>query len=580
MKIGKTLLIIFSFLVLAVNILYAQEITILYTGQTHAMLYPCSCPIQQDGGVARRAILVKELRKKDSGLLLLDCGNFTAGGLMDEYTQSVQLDMQRSEVNYKSMELMKYDAVGIGSDEFNFGKEFFLKNAKKAHPAYLSANLDTDSSPARVLPYIIKDVNGVKIGIIGLTSLAAHQKTEGLKINTPAQTAKLISRLKTEGVQIIILLSTLGEQEDLKLISQVKGIDILFIGQNPLKQEALTKIDTTFILRPFWQGRKLGKLSLGVKDGLLVDCKLDELRLSENIADDADIDAILPRCYSDSNCKKEALVGSCQNPGTLKASCSFKVPNKVSLLVISVKDCAVCNAEPVINSLKKKFPGIEAWYIYYPDPEAQKKVRELSIQGLPAYIFDKEIEKEDGFANIKNDFLQIGDDYMLKPQASGLAYLLNRKIKKGTLDLFVSLFENDASGILAVMQEFKPDLHFLAVENGESFAAKNGAPEVEEYLRGVCVQKYYPQKFWDYLICRSKNISSSYWEDCLGDGTGPLKVKSCARGPEGAKLLKQNIGLNKEIQVFSGPLYLLDNHEIFSSRGVPAKEDLKRIIKK
>ncbi len=554
---------------------YATEVTILYTGQTHAMLYPCSCPIQQDGGVSRRGSLVKELRKKDPGLLLLDCGNFTAGGLMDEYTQSAQLDTQRSGINYKSMELMKYDAVGIGSDEFNFGKEFFLKNAKKAHPAYLSANLDTD----KVLPYIIKDANGVKIGIIGLTSWSAHQKTEGLKINAPAQTAKLISRLKKEGAQIIVLLSTLGEQEDLKLISEVKGIDILFVGQNPLKQEALTKVDTTFILRPFWQGRKLGKLSLEVKDGLLADCKLDELRLSENISDDADIAAVLPRCYSDSNCKKEALVGSCQNPGTLKASCSFKAPNKVSLLVISVKDCAVCNAEPVINSLKKKFPGIDASYIYYPDAQAQKKVRELSIQGLPAYIFGKEIEKEEGFASIKNDFLQIGNDYLLKPQASGLAYLLNRQIKKGTLDLFFSLFEKDASGILAVTQEFKPNPHFLAVDNGEGFAAKGGAPEVEEYLRGVCVQKYYPKKFWDYLICRAKNISSSYWEDCLG-GADPLKVKSCARGLEGAKLLKQNISLNKEIQVSFGPVYLLDNHEIFSSRGIPVKEDLKRIIKR
>jgi len=576
MKIGKIVLAIFSFLLLAVNILYAKELTILYTGQTHAMLYTCSCPIHQDGGVSRRASLVKELREKDPGLLLLDCGNFTAGGLMDEYTQSAQLDMQRSEVNYKSMELMRYDAVGIGSDEFNFGKDFFLKNAKKAHPAYLSANLDTD----KILPYIIKDANGVKIGIIGLTSSSVAQKAEGLKINPPAETARLISRIKKEGAQIVVILSTLGEQEDLKLISQVRGIDILFVGQNPLKQEALTKVDSTFLLRPVWQGRKLGKLNLEVKNGLLTDCKLDELRLSEDIADDPDITAILPRCYSDSNCKKEALVGSCQNPGTLKASCSFKTPNKVSLLVISVKDCPVCNAEPVINSLKRKFPGIAARYIYYPDPEAQKEVKALALQGLPAYIFGQEIEKEDGFAAIKNDLVQTGDGYLLKLQASGLSYFLNRQIKKGAFDLFFSLFEKDASRILANTQEFKPNLHFLAADNGEGFSAKNGAPEVQEYLRGVCVQQYYPRKFWDYLICRAKDINSSYWEDCLGAGADALKIKSCARGPEGAKLLKENINLNKEIQVLFGPVYLLDNHEIFSSQGVPSKEDLKRIIKK
>jgi len=558
---------------------FAQEVTILYTGQTHAMLYPCSCPIQQDGGVSRRAALVKELRKKDPGLLLLDCGNFTAGGLLDEYTQSAQLDMQRSEVNYKSLELMQYDAVGIGPDEFNFGKDFFLKNSRKNNPAYLSANLNTDSSSTRVLPYVIKDAAGVKIGIIGLTSLSAAQKTEGLKIGAPEEIGKLVSRLKKEGVQIVILLSTLGEQEDLKLISEVKGLDLVFVGQNPLTKDSLTKVDSTFLLRPAWQGRKLGKLSLEIKEGKLLDCKLAELRLAENIADDAGIGAILPRCYSDSNCKKGVLSGNCQNPGALQASCLFKAPNKVNLLVINVQDCAVCNAEPVINSLKQKFPGIAVRYLYYPDPEAQKKVREFSLPGLPAYIFGREIEKEDGFSAVKNIFLQAGNNYLLKPQASGLAYFLNRKIKKGALDLFFSLFEKDASGILANTREFKPNLHFLAAESGAGFAAKGGVPEVEEYLRGVCAQKYYPQKFWDYLICRSKDITSAYWEDCLG-GAGPLKVKSCAQGPEGAKLLKQNINLNKELQISSGPVYLSDNQKIFSSRGVPAKEDLKRIIKR
>ena len=225
MKSNKIILFLFVFLFLAQVSLEAKEAIILYTGQTHAMLYPCSCPVQQDGGIARRATLVKELRKKFPGLLLLDCGNFTAGGQLDEYTQNIQLDMQRSEVNFKALALMKYDAVGIGSDEFNFGREFFLKNVKQDRPAYLAVNLGTD----KVLPYIIKDSGGVKIALIGLAGLAAKQKTEGLKISPPEEVARIVSRLRIdEGVQVLIILSTQGESEDLKLISKVKGIDIIF----------------------------------------------------------------------------------------------------------------------------------------------------------------------------------------------------------------------------------------------------------------------------------------------------------------------------------------------------------------
>jgi len=554
---------------------YAQEVTILYTGQTHAMLYPCSCPIQQDGGIGRRAALIKELRKKHPGLLLLDCGNFTAGGQMDEYTQNIQLDMQRSEVNYKALELMRYDAVGIGPDEFNFGREFFLKNAKKNNPAYLSANLAAD----KVIPYIIRDSGGVKIAIMGLTGLSSNQKAEGLKINAPSQISELVSRLKSEGARVFILLSTQGESEDLKLISKVKGIDIIFIGNKPQKEEVLTKVDETFLLRPAWQGRKLGKLTLKIQGGKLADCKVDELPLSDKLNDDSDIAAILPRCYSDVNCKEQGLAGICQNPGALNSSCLFAKPNKVNVFIINVKDCVTCDTEPVISFLKKNFPGLSIKNLDYPGLSAQKMIKDLSLQGLPAYILPRPVEKEDNFESIKNDFQLVNDFYVFKPQASGISYFLNQKAKPGNFDLFFSIFEKDAALLLTTVKEFNPSLHFLSVEKNEGFDAQNGVLEVEEDLRAACVQKYYPEKFWDYLICRAKNIRSGYWEDCLS-GADASRVKTCARGAEGINLLRENTSLNKQLQISSGPSYLLNNQEIFSSRMVPSKEELRKILKK
>ncbi|MFA4853913.1 MAG: hypothetical protein WC616_01000 [Candidatus Omnitrophota bacterium] len=572
----KTILFfLLVFLALSLSNLYAKEAIILYTGQTHAMLYTCNCPIGQDGGVARRSTLVKELRKEYPDLLLLDCGSFTAGGLMDEYTQNSRLDMQRSEINLKAMELMRYDAVGVGPDEFNFGKDFFLKNARKTNPAFLDANLDSD----KVAPYIIKETGGVKIGIIGLTNLEPGRKSEGLKINPSKSIGKLVSRLKKQGVEVIAVLSTLGEKEDLKLISQVKGIDILFIGYNPVKVDLQTKVGSTFLLRPVWQGRALGKLTLEVKDGKLLNCKIEQIKLSDKFSDDPGIKAILPRCYSDANCKKEGLVGSCQNPGESKSNCTFTKANKVSLLVISAKDCVICNAGPVLGSLKRQFPGITAEYVYLPEARARKLINDLSIKGLPAYILGREIEKEKNFGRIKDNLELKGNSYLLKPQASGIAYFFDRQAQKGSFDLFLSLFEKDTDKLLKATKEFKPTLHFLAVEKGAGFDAQKGVVETEEYLRAVCVQKYYPEKFWDYLICRSKNVNSSRWEDCLGQ-SNTLKVKTCFKGPEGANLLKKNISLNKELEIMSGPTYLLDNREIFSSRGVPDKEELRKTIKR
>ena len=117
------------------------------------------------------------------------------------------------------------------------------------------------------------------------------------------------------------------------------------------------------------------------------------------------------------------------------------------------------------------------------------------------------------------------------------------------------------------------------MEQADRFEAASGNLEVEEDLREVCVQKYYPEIFWDYMSCRTKNINSSWWDDCLGKFDTD-KIRSCARGTEGALLLRENISLNKELQIMFGPTYLLDNQEIFSIKGTPKKEDLKKIFKK
>lgn len=128
------------------------------------------------------------------------------------------------------------------------------------------------------------------------------------------------------------------------------------------------------------------------------------------------------------------------------------------------------------------------------------------------------------------------------------------------------------------IKNFNPTVHFLSSLPKDNFGqAKNGAEE-EEYLRSVCVQKYYPQKFWDYLICRAQNIQSAYWEDCLG-GLDAQNVRTCARSAEGLALLEKNTSLVKQLQITSGPSYLLDNCEVFASQAVPSNEEFKKILK-
>ncbi|HLD82848.1 MAG TPA: metallophosphatase, partial [Candidatus Omnitrophota bacterium] len=541
-----------------------------------------NCPKELDGGIARRVTLIKQLKKDNPDTLVLDSGGFFSGGLQDEYTQNTALDMQRALANLKAMELMQYDALAIGDDEFNFGREFLEENIVKANLYFLSCNIsDAGRKPALFRPYIIKEVAGKKIGIIGVTTLLATQKSSGLKFIEPGLAVKeAVSELKKNNTDIIILLSHLGESEDLNLIKGIEGIDILIVGHSRMKEDLFTKINHTLFLRPAWQGRKLGKLTITLKENKITNYKIEELRLSDKVTDDPDVLSILPRCFSDNNCKQEGRIGICQGPGTLKSRCEFSEASKVNLLIITTKLCKVCNTEGMTKYLKAAFPGLVVSYLYYPENPANKLIGDFGIKALPAFLLGKEAEREKGFGKLKENLEIKGDFYMLKAQFSGISYFPGRKIRKGRLDLFISLYDKNTPALLDMIKEFSPTVHFLALEkNKDDFQAQGGNLEVEEDLRSACVQKYYPANFWDYISCRGKFINTSWWQDCL-DKLDTDKINICARGEEGKELLRKNISLNNELQIISGPAYLSDNQEIFASQGVPTKEEFRKTIKR
>jgi len=555
--------------------LYAQDIVILCTGETHAMIYHCNCPFEPDGGIARRATLIKQMRKAHPNTLVLDSGGFFAGGMLDEYSQNTDLDMRRSLVNLKAMELMQYDAAAIGDDEFNFGGKFLEEAIRTTKLNFVSVNFSAEN----IAPYIIKEIGGVAIGIIGATAAYAKQKAGELKFNDSKPAVKqAVDALRQKGAGLIILLSHLGESEDVKLLKNIDGIDILVTGHSFMKeQKPVVQIGRTLVVRPNWQGRRLNALTITLENNKITNYAAEEPRLSDQIGDDPEIKAVLPACFADFNCTQGDLKGQCSNPGVMEARCLFAQPAKISLLIIAPAVCRVCDTETAIKSLRRYFPGLAVSYLYYPDDKSSSIIKDLKIPFLPVYLLGLEVEKENNFDTVREGLEKRGNFYMLKPETSGMSYLITRPKIKGKLDLLISLYDKNAAGVLEAIAEFKPAVHFLAVAKDTGFEASKGNGEVEECLRAVCVEKYHPELFFDYIRCRSKHIDSSWWEDCLGSATADT-IRTCARGQEGAGLLRENTALNKELKIMFGPTYLIDNQEIFGTQGIPSKEEIRKIL--
>src|SRR5688500_13272643 len=87
-------------------------ITILHTNDTHSQIDPLPANDRNAGmgGVARRATLVKRIRKENPNTLLVDAGDVLQG--------TPYFNFYRGEVEYKAMSAIGYDVGILGNNEF------------------------------------------------------------------------------------------------------------------------------------------------------------------------------------------------------------------------------------------------------------------------------------------------------------------------------------------------------------------------------------------------------------------------------------------------------------------------------
>lgn len=559
---------------------FAEKITILYTGRTHASLYHCDCPKEPDGGLARRMTKIKQLRAENPNTLLLEAGGFFAGGMLDEHSQGIELDKMRSEINLRALELMGYDALNIGDDEFNFGKDYLEGQIKKSRLLFLSSNLKMDG----VRPYAIKKIGDTNIAIIGLINEEAKIKAGGLELEEAKPALlKTIQEVKKEGAGLILCLSYLGEERDRALLGEVKDIDILIPARPTESPDNYTRIGSSYIVRPAWQARRLSKIDLELENRRIKEFRLEQIRLSEEIAEAPEITGMMPQCFSDADCFENGVRGSCHNPAKLQSSCSYAQPKPISLLIVQPKDAKMPHQGQFIGFLKSLFPGLDSTVIDYGSDEGRAWADKIKAKLLPVYLLAKAAESEAGFKKIQEYAELKGDYFYLKPGLAGGSIFAGRQAVPGRLDVFLASHGKNTGGILSVLKQLQAkhkdrrvSVHYLAVEGPAGFSAPGGLAELEEDLRNVCVGRYYPQKLWDYAMCRAQYPQSSWWDVCAEQyALGAQKIKKCALSEEGVSLLRENTKLNKELEIANGPTFLVNNYEVFSVNGVPSVEQLE-----
>jgi 2',3'-cyclic-nucleotide 2'-phosphodiesterase (5'-nucleotidase family) len=121
---------------------------------------------------------------------------------------------------------------------------------------------------ANVKPFIIKELPGVKVGIVGLTTtdmknVSGNDEVRTMDFADPVQTLNAtIPEMKKQGAEVIIVLSHMGLEQDKLLAKNMNGIDLIVGGHSHNTLAEPIKVGDTLIAQTGYGGKNLGKVSL------------------------------------------------------------------------------------------------------------------------------------------------------------------------------------------------------------------------------------------------------------------------------------------------------------------------------
>ncbi len=220
------------------------------------------------GGMAHVATIIKRLRSEKQGkTLLLDAGDTWHGAGISVFDKGVSM--------VKIMNTIGYEAMAPGNWEFFYPKEHLLSLIEQANFPVIAYNITDKEWEDPVLPqYIIKQVAGLKVAIIGMTypwnaltsSIvgAAQWWKFGIKEN---EAKELIGRIrKSENPDLVVLVSHGGYGLDQKFAKRVDGIDVLVSGHTHDEIFDPVVWNNTIVFQGGAHGKYVVSLDVGVKD--------------------------------------------------------------------------------------------------------------------------------------------------------------------------------------------------------------------------------------------------------------------------------------------------------------------------
>lgn len=242
-----------------------SHINIVHTNDMHGFFVEGS----SDGmGAAKVQTVIDMVKAANPNTLVLDAGDAVQGNPL--------VTLNKGENGIKVLNALKYDAMAIGNHEFDYGAAKLNELKSKANFPMLAANIKTADGKLFAKDNMIKTIDGVKVGIFGLSTPETVYKshpdnTKGLIFEDPLKTAKAqVAALKKQGAEVIICLAHLGDEGDLTSAYVAKGepgIDVIIDGHSHSTYPEGVKANGVLIASTGEKTKNVGIIDLTVVNG-------------------------------------------------------------------------------------------------------------------------------------------------------------------------------------------------------------------------------------------------------------------------------------------------------------------------
>lgn len=246
------------------------EFTVLHTNDNHGKFWRNR---RGEMGMAARKTLIDRIRAEveaEGGkVLVLSAGDINTG--------VPESDIQQAKPDFIGMNMIGYDAMTLGNHEFDNPLEVLKEQEKWAKFPFLAANIVyRDSNKLIFKPTLMENLDGVRVGILGLTTedtqaLANKDYISNVVFKDAVTTAEeWVPKLKYEDkADIVIALTHIGHYYngrhalnapgDVTLARDVDGIDIIVGGHSQNKLLRPDIQNSTYILQAWEWGKYVGR---------------------------------------------------------------------------------------------------------------------------------------------------------------------------------------------------------------------------------------------------------------------------------------------------------------------------------